>query len=1598
LQSEHLEATAAVNSRVKVSTAAVSIPSYLPASPDRNPLFLEARVYQGSSGRVYPLPVIDRIASEATDHRWNAVYIENEYLAVTVLPEIGGRIHRALDKRNGYDFFYRQDVIKPALVGLAGPWMSGGVEFNFPQHHRPATFMPVAIDIEHEQDGAVTVWCGDHDPIARLKGMHGIRLRPGVAVLEVRVRLYNRTEDTQTFLWWANAATEVHEAYQSFFPADVRFAADHAKRALTTYPQCRGTYYGVDYERRSREGVPESDWPEKFRPSGESPANDLGWYANIPVPTSYMIAGSRGDFFGGYDHMRNAGTVAFANHHIAPGKKQWTWGNHAFGYAWDRHLTDDARPYVELMSGAYTDNQPDFSFLAPGETKSFSQFWYSISDLGVPSEANLHAAMRVQRSGDTLIVHVQAMHDITNCILVAKTDGVEHGRWHSDLSPHAVLHHTFANWPQLGAIEVVLHAADDVLLRHAPFEMQESPAPELATEPSSPELTKTSDELFLTGLHLEQYRHPTRLPEAYWQEAIRRDAGDSRSNHAMGRWHLRRGEFAAAEQHLRVAINRLTTRNPNPYDGEPHYNLGRALRYQGRDAEAYDAFYKCTWNAAWRGPGYQRLAEIDCTRRQWATALDHLDRSLRSDTDNLTARNLKVLILRKLGRSHDATTLLRETRALDPLDSFACWLDTAEVPPRDDDGLPPDGQQRLDLAFDLRRAGLLDEALLVLSPAIEQRGPDGAETLRLYLLASTLKYLGHAEQSASVYRQAAASDPAYVFPSRLEELLLLEEAMRENADDARAPYYLGNLLYDRRRHHEAIALWEKAVALDMQFPTAWRNLAFGYFNVLGDAARARTAFAQARAVSPEDARLLFEQDQLLKRTREPLASRLQQLEAELRLVTERDDLSVELAVLLNSTGRPHAAQEVLLGRSFQPWEGGEGLVLDEFTRSCVLLAQRELAVGNAAIALVLLQQALDPPKSLGEKRHLLANFSLLLYWLGRASLQAGSTAQAHIYWEQAAQHIGDFQQMAVQPVSAMTYWSARSLQALGRHQAAATLLQTIERFAAKLLASPAVIDYFATSLPTMLLFYDDLQERQTIAARFLQAQASLGLGHAAEAMQTLREILALEPAHAPSADLLLLGVDSMRGALPAEIGTPHAVAERTLFVWGIAAAAALGGLLFGYDWVVIGGARQFYEIYFHLGSEALIGWANSCALVGCLAGSLIAGLLAERFGRRPVLLLSAVLFAVSSVLTGWAFHFESFVTWRIVGGVAIGLSSNVSPLYISEISPAAVRGRLVSLNQFAIVVGILLAQIANWRIARPVDALGVLFASWNVQYGWRWMFTAVAAPAIIFTITSIFLPESPRWLLARRRDRQASDVLERVGGKAYAAEEVASIRLALAEEATTRSSRLELLQQPVRRILLVGVTLAVLQQWTGINVLFNYAADVYRSAGYGANQILLNIVITGAINLIFTVLSMLLVDRIGRRPLMILGCLGIGLCHLLCALAFRREMHGSTVLVLTLSAIACYALTLAPITWVLIAEIFPNSVRSEGVSISVSALWTAAFLLTYTFPIVNRLLGSAGVFFAYGVICLLGCAFVTSFVPETRGRTLEQIQSEWSTR
>ncbi len=468
------------------------------------------------------------------------------------------------------------------------------------------------------------------------------------------------------------------------------------------------------------------------------------------------------------------------------------------------------------------------------------------------------------------------------------------------------------------------------------------------------------------------------------------------------------------------------------------------------------------------------------------------------------------------------------------------------------------------------------------------------------------------------------------------------------------------------------------------------------------------------------------------------------------------------------------------------------------------------------------------------------------------------------------------------------------------------------------------------------------------------------------------------------------------------------------YIWMISLVAALGGLLFGYDWVVIGGAKLFFQPFFGIThtvsangvagavtDKALSGWVNSCALLGCLLGSLLTGGLSDKFGRKRLLVSAAVLFAVSSVLTGWASSLHWFVAWRILGGVAIGMASNLSPMYIAEVAPAALRGRLVAINQLTIVTGIFAAQVVNWWLAVKLPHAGAGAAAaeaarqaWNIASGWRWMFTAVAAPSVLFFVGALLIPESPRWLVKNGRTDCARRILARIGGQAWSDQAVLEIQGTIAADEVRRVRFRDLLEPGLKKILLVGMALAVLQQWSGINSIFNYAEEIYKSAGYRNSQVMFNIVITGAINFAFTMLAIGTVDRFGRRLLMLIGCAGIGLSHLLIGIAYALAMKGLPVLLFTLSALGCYSMSLAPVTWVLISEIFPNRIRGAAVSVAVSALWIACFILTFMFPILTGQIGMAGTFWLYAGICFAGFFFIYLCVPETKGKTLEQIEKE----
>ncbi|MGJ6980155.1 DUF5107 domain-containing protein [Aestuariimicrobium soli] len=1056
--------------RVAVWEQPLTLPTYHPDSPSAHPEFLGNRVYQGSSGAVYPMPLYESIAAEAVPHAWRAVHLENDWLRLVVLPELGGRIHIGYDRVRDHDFFHRQDVIKPALVGLAGPWIAGGVEFNWPQHHRPATYLPVEVEVEHGGDGSVTVWCSDHDPLTRMKGMHGIRLYPDRAVIEVLARLHNRTDITQTFLWWANVAARVDEHYQSFFPNDVRFVADHANRATTGFPRADRPYYGVDYPARVTPEHPDAD--------------RLDWYRNIPVPTSYMVLDTADEYFGGYDHARRAGFVHWASREVSPGKKQWTWGDHEFGHAWDRALTDDGGHYVELMAGVYTNNQPDFTFLQPGETKTFSQLWYPIGELGTVQQANPDAAASLVVEGNVARVGVQATRRLADCAVEVLVDGeVVETLPLGELAASAPVLREVA-LPVAGAVEARVVSEGRRVLSVRPVGEADHASdgftvPPPAVEPRPADEVASNDELWFIGSHLEQYRHATRSPETWWLEALRRDPGDVRCNTGMGLRRFRAADFAAAETYLRAAVTRTNALNLNPRDAEAHYLLGLTLARQGRLDEAWAILARAGWDGHWWAPAQMALARIELLRGENETAAERLLTLVETLPQHLEARNLAVVALRRLGLDEDAAALLAGTRELDPLDAWARVLAG---------GTLADPLTWLDVAKEFERCGSWADALAALAAA-EQAAPvegmTGAAALVAHHRAFVLARSGADDDAVrQALVDARSADARWALAIDHDDVAVLRWAAEADPEGWLAPALLGSWLMHWRRPDEAERAWQRSWNLHPSAVVA-RCLGLVAHNHHHDVEAAWTWYERARELAPDDPKLLSELDQLAQLRGDDPAERLARLDRQPEVVTRRHDLAARHAGLLVLTGRADQAINAMTARHFQPWEGGEGQTLATWEA-----AQLAAALAHPDEAPAHVGAALRPPASLGEDRHLLANHAHLLLALGDAERDA----EARAAWRRAAESSGDFREMATTEHSDLTFFQVVALRRLGEHDAADALVADLTRFTDQLAATEARIDHFATSLPQLLLFVRHPNADRDDQVAVLRAQLELLAG------------------------------------------------------------------------------------------------------------------------------------------------------------------------------------------------------------------------------------------------------------------------------------------------------------------------------------------------------------------------------------------------------------------------------------------------------------------------------------------------------------------------
>lgn len=1086
----------------------VIIPTYPIGAPEKNPMFLEKRVYQGSSGVVYPHAVVEKIYDEKTNKSYKAVFLENQYIKLMVLPELGGRIQMAYDKVKQRHFIYYNQVIKPALVGLTGPWISGGIEFNWPQHHRPSTFEPVDFTIRENEDGSKTVWVNEVERMFRTKGMAGFTLYPDKAYIEITGKLYNRTPFPQTFLWWANPAVKVNDDYQSVFPPDVHAVFDHGKRDVSSFPIAKGVYYKVDY----------------------SPGTDISRYKNIPVPTSYMAVSSKFNFIGGYEHDTRGGLLHVADHHVSPGKKQWTWGHGEFGRAWDRNLTDEDGPYIELMTGIFTDNQPDFSWLQPYEEKTFVQYFMPYREIGLVKNASKDAVVNVEFNANKADIRLYVTSRFENIKITLLKDQQLLFSETVTSSPEEPYLKTIELSEEINPEEVKLIVTDlDTRKELVSYQRekevdQEIPSPAKAAK--RPADVENNEQLYLIGLHLEQYRHATYVAADYYEEALRRDPKDVRNNNALGLWFLRRGKFEKAEPYFRKAIQTLTQRNANPYDGEAYYNLGWSLKFQGKNDEAFDAFYKAVWNDAWQHAGYLNLARIGVSNKNYEEALDLVQKSLIRNYHSHTARHAKVFILRKLNRNKEAAALIEESLQIDPF-NFGClyekYLLLADKNRSEANDVLNSLQTLtrnwahnfIEYALDYSHAGLYEEAIQFLSVYTENTNE--LYPLAPYYLGWFAYQSGNAQKAKAYFNEGSEKQPDFVFPNRLEEVLILQTAMLLNPSDYKAWYYLGNFWYDKRQYADAIQCWERSVELNDLFPTTHRNLALAYYNKLNDSGKALKSLEKAFANDPSDARVLMELDQLYKKLNKDHQERLQFLEEHLDLVEQRDDLFLERITLYNQLGYYKKAKELIVSYKFHPWEGGEGKVVGQYIVCQLELAKQCIDEGNYEQAIKLLEQAENYPLNLGEGKLIGAQENDIIYWKGVAYEMLNKHEKAIDCYQQAIKGID-------QPVQAIFYndpqpdkifYQGLAWVKLNEREKSMQIFQRLIDFGKEHMDDSISIDYFAVSLPDLLVFDADLSLRNKIHCLYLMALGNLGLGngHIEKAESLFEEVLELDNNH-----------------------------------------------------------------------------------------------------------------------------------------------------------------------------------------------------------------------------------------------------------------------------------------------------------------------------------------------------------------------------------------------------------------------------------------------------------------------------------------------------
>ncbi|HGY5074936.1 TPA: DUF5107 domain-containing protein [Citrobacter gillenii] len=1068
---------------VKVWQETLTLPTWTTGNEDSNPMFLEKRVYQGSSGAVYPYGVVDTLTGEREMREYQGIWMENYFIRILLLPELGGRIHRAYDKVKQRDFVYYNEVVKPALVGLLGPWISGGIEFNWPQHHRPTTFMPVDFTLQTGEHGEQTVWMGEVEPMRGLQVMAGFTLYPDRALVEITGKVFNGNDTPRHFLWWANPAVKGGDDHQSVFPPDVTAVFDHGKRDVSAFPIATGTYYKVDY----------------------SAGVDISRYRNVPVPTSYMAEKSDYDFVGAWHHGERGGLLHVADHHISPGKKQWTWGHGEFGQAWDRQLTDENGPYIELMTGVFTDNQPDFTWLAPYEEKVFVQNFLPYSELSSVQNASAQLVMRLERQAAKLVVGLYAVAPLHNVRVEIRDDQQTLWNTHVTLEPGQSWQETLSEcWSQ--RLTMTIFDSDNRQMLHYEEHIpEETPLPSAAVAPKLPQELTNGEELYFIGQHIEQYNQASRYAEDYYRRAIELDPEDYRSNVALGNLALNRADWVLAQRCAEAALSRAHRLNKNPRDGEASMLLGAAQERQGKDSKAWDSYYKASWSGNCRDAAFYSLARLAMKQGDDADALKKVEISLQFNGGNNLAMGLKALALATTRGELAAQEYIDQSLKTHPLSyalHYARWAIGGAASARDA-LISVTGQRGINastLAGWLVSLGKKQDAreLLVLL--------DSQETLPMLWLASL------SNNSPSYLQSAQRCFANRVrFPNTLDEVVMLQSLQQ----DAFACYLLGCFWYSKRRYDEATACWQQTLVLQPDFAPVHRLLGIYAWNKQHNAQLASQYLQQAVALEPDNARFLFELDYLQKQQGLSIETRLALLTSRRCVALKRDDLTAELLSLWNGVGEYDLAAQVLRDREFHPWEGGEGKVTGQYLLNQAHRALEAIRQGGTGRAVELLQQALRYPLNLSEGRLPGQTDNDIWYLLAYCHQKLGESELAGQALARAMQ--GDSGLSAGryyndQPADYL-FWQGIAMRKSGEHQQADAHFQGFLDWVEGHRDSVPETDFFAVSLPDLVALDASSVLRHQQHCLFIEALGYLGLGKRHACQNALTLLLTLNPAH-----------------------------------------------------------------------------------------------------------------------------------------------------------------------------------------------------------------------------------------------------------------------------------------------------------------------------------------------------------------------------------------------------------------------------------------------------------------------------------------------------